>query len=247
VLPGTAQPGLVCVVNGSSKSRAVHAKSWRTWRTTMRLERLCRGVGGAALASLVLTSEAMAHHVMGGEVPRTLTQGLLSGIGHPVIGLDHLAFVLGIGIIAGVLSLGLMLPALYVGFMCVGLALHLATVDIAGVELAIAASVVLVGLAIVWGRSGANRWIEGGLFALAGTLHGYAFAESIVGAEQTPLAAYIAGLVVVQFAIAAIAYAATRFVMGTGAQASLSRPRLAGAVIALTGVYFAASAAGAGG
>ena len=40
------------------------------------------------------------------------------------------------------------------------------------------------------------------LFAVVGLLHGYALGESIYGAEQTPLAAYLIGLCVVQGAIA---------------------------------------------
>jgi urease accessory protein len=210
----------------------------------MMLDRSCRILAAAAVSSLVLTNEALAHHVMDGETPRTLMQGLLSGLGHPVIGLDHLAFVIGIGIVAAVMGLGLTLPALFVVFMCAGLALHLAAVDIPGAELMIALSVVLVGIAIVWGRTGADRWIAGGLFALAGTVHGYAYAESIVGAEQTPLGGYIVGLVVVQLAIAALAYAGTRFVTGNAAQSVLTAPRVVGAAIAVVGVWSAAGAAG---
>ncbi|PKO63289.1 MAG: urease accessory protein UreJ, partial [Betaproteobacteria bacterium HGW-Betaproteobacteria-17] len=41
---------------------------------------------------LVASTSALAHHPMGGMTPQTLSQGLLSGLGHPVIGLDHLAF-----------------------------------------------------------------------------------------------------------------------------------------------------------
>jgi urease accessory protein len=210
----------------------------------MKLDRACRILVAAAAGSLLLTNEALAHHVMDGAMPRTWMQGLLSGLGHPVIGLDHLAFVIGIGIVAAVNGLGLMLPALFVAFMCAGLALHLAAVDIPGVELMIALSVVLVGLAIVWGRTGVKRWIAGGLFALAGALHGYAFAEAIVGAEQAPLGGYVVGLVAVQLAIAALAYAATRFVTGNTTVPSALAPRAAGAGIALTGVWFAAAAAG---
>jgi urease accessory protein len=210
----------------------------------MKFDRSFRMLAAAAAGSLMLTNEALAHHVMGGETPRTWMQGLLSGLGHPVIGFDHLAFVIGLGIVAAVSGLGLMLPALFVVFMCAGLTLHLAAVDIPGVELMIAVSVVLIGLAIVWGRTGADRWIAGGLFALAGTVHGYAFAETIVGAEQAPLGGYVVGLVVVQLAIAALAYAATRFAVGSSTQLPSAMQRAAGAVIALVGVWFAADAAG---
>ena len=49
----------------------------------------------AAMAILLTASPAFAHHAMGGGVPSTLGQGLLSGFGHPVIGVDHLAFAGG--------------------------------------------------------------------------------------------------------------------------------------------------------
>ena len=52
-----------------------------------------------AFAALVLTAvPASAHHIMGGEMPSTFGQGLLSGLGHPVIGPDHLAFLIAVGV-----------------------------------------------------------------------------------------------------------------------------------------------------
>jgi urease accessory protein len=47
-------------------------------------------------------------------------------------------------------------------------------------------------------------------FALAGLFHGYALAESIVGAEPTPLYAYFAGLAAIQIAIALVAMGLAR-------------------------------------
>ena len=43
---------------------------------------------------------ALAHHVMGGRMPASFSEGLLSGFGHPIIGLDHLAAVLAVGCLA---------------------------------------------------------------------------------------------------------------------------------------------------
>ena len=43
---------------------------------------------------------ALAHHVMGRELPADFAQGLLSGLGHPIIGLDHLAAVVAVGCLA---------------------------------------------------------------------------------------------------------------------------------------------------
>src|SRR5258708_8756452 len=49
---------------------------------------------GLFLASIALLIDpALAHHVMGGQVPVTFRDGLLSGLAHPIIGIDHFAAV----------------------------------------------------------------------------------------------------------------------------------------------------------
>jgi urease accessory protein len=71
------------------------------------------------------------------------------------------------------------------------------------------------------------------LFAAAGVLHGYAYGESIFGAEPTPLWAYLIGLVVIQTALTvAIALGAQR----TKLHASALNARLAGAALAGIGL-----------
>ena len=66
-----------------------------------------------ALLVLMVAVPAYAHHPMGGVTPSSFGEGLLSGIGHPIIGLDHLAFVLGIGVAASFLKRGLAMPAFF--------------------------------------------------------------------------------------------------------------------------------------
>lgn len=199
-----------------------------------------------ALLAMALFSAApaSAHHVMDGQMPRTFVQGLLSGVGHPIVGLDHFAFIVGVGIVAAIAGLGWMLPALFVGFMCAGLGLHLASVDIPASEMLVALTVVLIGAAIAWHRSGGSRWVEGGLFAVAGTVHGYALAETIVGAEPTPLLAYIIGLVVVQLAVAGGAYLGVRAMPGRDLGQHSAAVRAAGLAILAVGACFAVSATG---
>ncbi len=208
-----------------------------------------------AIGAALFSTAAAAHHPTGGSTPASLFNGLLSGLGHPVIGLDHLAFIIGVGIFASVAGLGLALPLLFVAFMAAGLALHLASVTIPGAELLIALSAVAIGLAIIWHRTaklhGNRRWLEGVLFALAGTVHGYAFAESIVGAETGVLAAYVLGLIVVQMGIATAAYVGIRAIadgrIGGAHQATMGASRAAGVTIMATGALFALRAVGLGG
>src|SRR5258708_26221216 len=52
---------------------------------------------GLFLASIALLIDpALAHHVMGGQVPVTFRDGLLSGLAHPIIGIDHFAAVVAV-------------------------------------------------------------------------------------------------------------------------------------------------------
>jgi urease accessory protein len=198
------------------------------------LHRRLRHVGGASALALVLTVatvlSAQAHHVMAGRTPENFMQGLLSGLAHPVIGLDHLAFIVAMGVAAGVGTLNLAIPGVFIVASALGVGLHVQGVALPAAELVVAASVLLIGAMVAAGRALPTvGWVA--LFALAGLFHGYAFGESIVGAERTPLAAYLAGLVIVQTVLAiGIALIARR-----GA-ADMIKPRLAGAAIAGIGI-----------
>ena len=147
----------------------------------------------------LLPLPAAAHHPMDGAMPQTLWQGFASGIGHPVIGLDHLAFLLAAGVLAAALPRSQALRAV-AGFLAAGmagLALHMAGIGIGMTEALVAASVLLAGLALLIAkRVSASALLLG--FALAGLFHGHAFAEAVIGAEATPIIAYLAGLAVIQ-------------------------------------------------
>jgi urease accessory protein len=77
------------------------------------------------------------------------------------------------------------------------------------------------------------------LFAAVGIVHGYALGESIVGAEPSPLGAYLAGLLVIQTVIAVAAYAATIRVRHRAPAFDRTGIAAAGAVIALIGAVTA--------
>lgn len=191
-----------------------------------------------ALATPFLAGPAFAHHAMDGETPATFLQGLLSGIAHPVIGLDHLAFVLAA---AWVLSRVATLPraalaASFAAAAVAGTVLHLALVDVPRSELLVALTVVLAGLAVAWRRTTPAALLWTALPA-AGVLHGYAYGESIVGAEPAPLAAYLLGFALIQLAI----------MLGAASLLSRREPSRvnraaipAGALAVVVGVYFAA-------
>jgi urease accessory protein len=186
------------------------------------------------LAGLVAATPALAHHAMDGQTPSTFVQGLLSGLGHPVIGLDHLAALIGVGLVSSRFARGLTLPAFWVVAMAAGVGLHLASADLPYAELLVALSVVVIGVAATM-RSTLPYAAIATLFAIGGAVHGYALGESIVGAESAPLASYLIGLVVVQTALTTgIAFAAQRLAKSSFQVPSLQL-RLAGMAVALAG------------
>lgn len=187
----------------------------------------------AAWLAVAGTTAAQAHHPMGGTTPTTFMHGLLSGFGHPIIGVDHLAFIVAMGIAVGVAGLSLALPVVFVAASSLGVALHVAGLGLPAVEIAVAVSVVCAGALIAWGGAvPAAGWAA--LFAVAGLFHGYAFGETVAGAEPAPIAAYLIGLAVVQTVLAvAVAFAVRRLT-------AAPMLRLAGAAIALVGIVFLA-------
>ena len=123
---------------------------------------------------------------MGGHTPSTFLEGMLSGLGHPVIGLDHFAAVVAVGCLAAAHRAG---PALAVGFvlaMMAGVAVHLHGATVPAAELLVALSVIVLG-AILLRTPQLPVSAALGLFVLVGLTHGYALGESIYGAERTAL------------------------------------------------------------
>jgi urease accessory protein len=184
-------------------------------------------------AAALVAEPAFAHHVMGGRMPATFAQGLLSGLGHPVIGLDHFAAVVAVGCLAAMHRAGAGLALGFVIAMIAGVAAHLQGATVPGAELLVAGSVILLGGVLLMRRdlSAAMALV---LFVAVGWLHGYALGESIYGAEQTPLVAYLLGLAVIQSAIALVAMTAARW-LASGAAAT-SPLRFVGAGIAGIGL-----------
>ena len=189
-------------------------------------------------ALLLATSPAFAHHPTGGMMPTTFAHGLLSGIGHPIIGLDHLAFIIAVGLVAALAGRLVLIPVLFLAGTLAGAGLHLASIALPATELVIAASVVLIGLVAMMGAR-MSVLATGSLVALAGLFHGFAYAESIFGAETTPLVAYLIGFVAIQFAIAGTTAIIARKALSAGGSLTAS-PRFAGAMVAGAGVVLLA-------
>ncbi|MGH8700975.1 MAG: HupE/UreJ family protein [Burkholderiales bacterium] len=197
---------------------------------------LCR----AAVLLLAGASLAHAHHVMDYATPATAFEGFLSGLSHPLIGVDHLLFILGAGVLAARLKRGFLLPLVFVVASVAVAGMRYLGVDVGLDELWIAGSLVVLGAFMLAARAPSGG-VVAGLFLVTGALHGYALAEAIVGAERTPLVAYLIGLALIQCAIAFSAW-------WIAAWLATHRPRvpfqrLVGAAVGAAGLVFAGLAA----
>jgi len=153
--------------------------------------------------------------------------GLLSGVGHPLLGPDHLLFLLALGLV-GLRQSGRWL----IGLLATGLAasgLGLLLPGLPGAETLVALSLVLVGLVLL---DRAPRWTLLPAFAL----HGYVLSASVLGWETTPVATYLLGLLISQGALLLLALQAVR---AAAARWSLGQLRLAAGLLMGVGGAFA--------
>ena len=150
------------------------------------------------LAIALVCSPANAHHPSGGVTPDSFGHGLLSGLAHPIIGLDHLAFVIAIGLLASFQRKrdNRSVHAFLLTTM-VGAVLTAGGISFAFTELGIALSIAILGLALFrdWDGEAAKPIM---FAALSGLFHGLAYGETIIGAQTAPILAYLLGFIVTQ-------------------------------------------------
>ena len=165
-------------------------------------------VGSAIATALLNPTVVLAHHAMGGTLPSNAIEGFISGLAHPVVGLDHLLFVIAVGLLAVVMNRtqrGLVIPVGFILTSLLGTGIHLLGFDLPWPEVVVSASVVLFGGLLAMKHQPKHVMVSA-LAILAGLFHGYAYGEAIVGAETSPLVAYMMGFGMVQLAIAVGTY-----------------------------------------
>lgn len=188
---------------------------------------LKRALPLAAFTFCFAPGVAMAHTGLGA------THGFLDGFGHPMGGLDHILAMVGVGLLAARLggrALWLV-PSAFVTMMAAGGLIGMSEVALPFVEAAIAASVLVLGLAIAARAPlpAARTALLVGFFAV---FHGHAH-----GAEMPANASGLAyGL---GFMMATVALHVAGIGLATGLFAKASSPRFAqatGGAMALAGM-----------
>ncbi|MFM7085863.1 MAG: HupE/UreJ family protein [Cyanobium sp.] len=133
---------------------------------------------------------ARAHHLLSLlDLQPTPLTGLLSGLAHPVIGPDHLLFLLALALVGLVQRRRWLLALLSTGLL--GSALGLIWPGLPGGEALVALTLVAVALVLL-GRL--PRMVLLPAFAL----HGYVLSAAVLGWSQAPLSFYLVGLLLSQ-------------------------------------------------
>ena len=150
------------------------------------------GAPALLLASLS-AAPALAHHPMESMalVPSPVS-GLISGLAHPLLGPDHLLFLIALALVGFQRSMRWTMALLLVGLSATALGLWLP--GLPGAEALVSLSLVVEGLVIV-GRLPALSLIP------AFALHGYVLSASVIGWESTPIVFYLLGLLLSQGAL----------------------------------------------
>ena len=166
-------------------------------------------LGLLALFGLLHGQPALAHHpfAMGDSSDLNAIQGFLSGVGHPLLGPDHLLFLVAIGFVGLTKPLRWVMPLLTVGLAgsLVSQWITLPSSLDVWAEALVSLSLVVEGCVIL---NILPTWL---LLPSVG-LHGFLLGSAIVGAEPTPLFAYFLGLVAAQgILLTMIALASKRF------------------------------------
>lgn len=148
------------------------------------------------LSLMMTASVAIAHPGHGVHTHNDF----LSGLMHPLMGIDHLLAMAAIGFWSMRQSTSMKgsVPLFVVGGMIVGAALAWGGIQLTGVETGIAMSVLLAGVLIAT-MTKLPTAIGGTLVALFMLTHGYA--HGLEMAEGTSLFSYLVGFVVATLAI----------------------------------------------
>jgi urease accessory protein len=192
----------------------------------------CRHPGRVVLAALVLA--AIWPLVAWGHVESGQAGGFLSGLSHPVSGLDHVIAMVAVGLWGAQLGMPALwvLPVAFPMMMAFGGMLGLIGTPLPGVEIGIALSAVVLG-ALVLGQVRLPLIAAVGVVALFAVFHGHAHGTELETGQNAML--YSLGFVIATGMLHAVG-----ITIGLIHRWELGRQMLrgAGALVMSGGLYF---------
>ena len=181
-----------------------------------------------ALLLLLAATPVWAHEQSGQAA------GFLTGLQHPVSGLDHVLAMISVGLWGAQLGNPAvwLLPVSFPVVMACGGFLGLVGVPLPGTEVGIAVSAILLGLVVAL-EARPPLWVAAGLVGFFGVFHGHAHGTELPAGENALL--YSVGFVIATGCLHGVGIG-----LGVAHRWSMGRVvlRVAGATVAAAGVYF---------
>jgi urease accessory protein len=181
-----------------------------------------------ALLLLLAAVPASAHEQSGQAA------GFLTGLKHPVSGLDHVLAMISVGLWGAQLGTPAvwLLPVVFPMVMAFGGFLGLLGVPLPGTEVGIALSAILLGLMVAL-EARPPVWVAATLVGFFGIFHGYAHGTELPAGENALL--YSVGFVMATGGLHGIGIGIGVAHRWTAGRVAL---RIAGALVAIAGVFF---------
>ena len=159
-------------------------------------------VAGLASIGIGVLNPVQAHHFADiSQLQPSMFNGVLSGLAHPVLGPDHLLFLLALSLVGLQQRLGWSLGLLAVGLL--GSGAGLLWPGMQGAESLVACTLIVEALVLL-------RRLPPLLLLPAMAVHGYVLSGPVFGWSAMPVVAYGTGLFVSQAALLAVALIALR-------------------------------------
>ncbi len=157
----------------------------------------------AAVSASLWCTAVLAHHPTGSQVPQTTIDGLLSGLGHPIIDVGHLAFVVAFGLFGLRVGAAPKAIATFLLMTLAGLLLHAGGVEVPAGEAFSALSALMIGLMLLSPAARMPATLVMLVSTAAGLVHGSVYGSSMEGADTPVLLAYLVGVTAMQGALLA--------------------------------------------
>jgi urease accessory protein len=179
-------------------------------------------------AAIVIAGPAWAHEQLGQAA------GFITGLLHPVSGLDHVLAMLAVGLWGAQLGAPAiwLLPVTFPMVMALGGFLGLLGVPLPGVEIGVAASAILLG-AMIATQARPPLWMAAVVVAFFAVFHGHAHGTELPDGQSGLL--YSIGFVVATGVLHAIGISIGLIHRWSAGRAAL---RSAGVAVTLAGVFF---------
>ena len=188
-----------------------------------------KAMGGLAVLALLATPSSAWAHIQAGEAA-----GFLSGVHHPISGWDHILAMVAVGLWGAQLGAPAvwLLPITFPMVMSLGAMMGLLGIPLAGVEIGIALSAIVLG-AMVLTEKRPPLWVAACIVGFFAIFHGHAHGTELPAGQSGLL--YSAGFVMATGCLHGVGIAIGLIHRWTTGRIFL---RVAGATVALAGVYF---------